>query len=314
VELVDEDWAGEGGNPQEAELYYELRNGLMKVAYPVFIDGTEISKSGYLPGKMEDGTPYGAHRRRELAKLIKAHPLFPKAIVNRMWGHFMGYGFTKPVDDLGEHNPPSHPELLDGLAERFREQSFDLKELTRWIVLSRPYALSSRVSEGNAADDPAVGEKPRFSRFYLRQMQAEQLYESLLTATQADKTQGGEEAAKKKDQWLGQFVIAFGTDEGDDATTFNGSIPQVLMMFNGDLIKQATRTGKGGFLDAVATGGTAPRAKIDALYMAALARKPSSTELKMANKILEARGGDVAGALQDVWWAVLNSNEFIINH
>jgi hypothetical protein len=64
----------------------------------------------------------------------------------------------------------------------------------------------------------------------------------------------------------------------------------------------------------VATGGTAPRAKIDALYMAALARKPSSTELKMANKILEARGGDVAGALQDVWWAVLNSNEFIINH
>jgi hypothetical protein len=314
VELVDEDWAGEGGNPEEAELYYELRNGLMKVAYPVFIDGTEISKSGYLPGRMQDGTPYGAHRRQELAKLIKAHPLFPKAIVNRTWAHFMGYGFTKPVDDLGEHNPPSHPELLDGLADRFREQSFDLKELIRWIVLSRSYALSSRVAEANAADDPAVGEKPRFSHFYLRQMQAEQLYESLLTATQADKTQGGEEAAKKKDQWLSQFVIAFGTDEGDDATTFNGSIPQVLMMFNGDLIKQATRTGKGGFLDAVATGGGAPRAKIDALYLAALSRKPTSGELKMANKILEARGGDVAGALQDVWWAVLNSNEFIINH
>jgi len=314
VELVDEDWAGEGGNPEEAELYYELRNGLMKVAYPVFVDGTEISKSGYLPGTMEDGSPYGVHRRKELAKLIKASPYFPKAIVNRVWSHFLGYGFTKPVDDLGEHNPPSHPELLDGLAERFREQSFDLKELVRWIVLSRPYALSSRATAANAQDDPALGEKPKFSHFYLRQMQAEQLYESLLTATQADKTQRAEEAAKKKDQWLSQFVIAFGTDEGDDATTFNGSIPQVLMMFNGDLIKQATSTGKGGFLDAVATGSASAKAKIDTLYIAALARKPSTKELATANAILTARRGDVVGALQDIWWAVLNSNEFIINH
>jgi Tfp pilus assembly protein PilV len=314
VELIDEDWAGEGGNPEEAELYYELRNGLMKVAYPVFVDGTEISKSGYLPGTMEDGTPYGAHRRKELAKLIKASPYFPKAIVNRVWSHFLGYGFTKPVDDLGEHNPPSHPELLDGLAERFREQSFDLKELVRWIVLSRPYSLSSRAVAANAKDDPALGEKPKFSQFYLRQMQAEQLYESLLTATQADKTQRAEEAAKKKDQWLSQFVIAFGTDEGDDATTFNGSIPQVLMMFNGDLIKQATSTGKGGFLDAVATSGASAKAKIDTLYIAALSRKPSAKEVATANAILKARGGDVVGALQDIWWAVLNSNEFIINH
>ena len=314
VELVDEDWAGEGGNPEEAELYYDLRNGLMKVAYPVFVDGTEISKSGYLPGTMEDGTPYGVHRRQELAKLIAASPFFPKAIVNRVWGHFLGYGFTKPVDDLGEHNPPSDPELLDGLAERFREQSFDLKELMRWIVLSRPYSLSSRALAGNAKDDPALGEKPKFSHFYLRQMQAEQLYESLLTATQADKARGGEEAAKKKDQWLAQFVIAFGTDEGDDATTFNGSIPQVLMLFNGDLIKQATSTGKGGFLDTVASSGAAAKAKIDALYLAALARKPSAKEVATANAILAARKGDVVGSLQDIWWAVLNSNEFIINH
>ena len=313
VELVDEDWPGEGGNPEEAELYYELRNGLMKVAYPVFIDGTEVSKSGYLPGTMEDGTAYGVHRRRELAQLIKASPYFPKAIVNRMWGHFMGYGFTKPVDDLGDHNPPSHPELLTGLAERFREQSFDVKELVRWIVLSRPYALSSRATPKNAKDDPSMGEKPKFSRFYLRQMHAEQLYESLLTATQADKTRG-EEAAKKKDQWLSQFVIAFGTDEGDDATTFNGSIPQVLMMFNGELVKDATSTGKGGFLDGVAGSGGKAEAKITALYMAALARKPSPKEVSTANALLVARKGDVAGALQDIWWAVLNSNEFIINH
>ncbi len=313
VELLDQDFEGEGKNPEEAELYYELRNGLMKVAFPVFIDGTEIAKTGYLPGKMEDGTPYGANRRQELAKLIKTSPNFPKAIVNRIWGHFLGYGFTKPVDDLGDHNPPSHPELLDGLAERFREQSFDLKELMRWITLSKPYALSSKTTAKNASDDPAVGEKPKFSHFYLRQMQAEQLYESLLTATEADKA-AGEEAARKKDAWMSQFVIAFGTDEGDEATTFNGSIPQVLMMFNGELIKQATSTGKGGFLDKVAKSPKSNEDKVRMLYLAALARKPSPKETGAANALLVARKGDVVGALQDIWWADLNSNEFIINH
>jgi len=314
VELVDQDWEGEGDkDPEEAELYYELRNGLMKVAYPVFIDGTEISKQGWLPNKDDDGKPYGVHRRKELAKLIKTSPNFPKAIVNRIWGHFLGYGFTKPVDDLGDHNPPSHPELLDGLAERFREQSFDLKELMRWITLSKPYSLSSKTKAGNASDDPSVGEKPKFSRFYLRQMQAEQLYESLLTATEADKA-AGEEGARKKDAWMSQFVIAFGTDEGDETTTFNGSIPQVLMMFNGELIKQATSTGKGGFLDKVATGAGTNEQKVRSLYLAALARKPSAKETAAANMLLVERKGDVVGALQDIWWAVLNSNEFIMNH
>ena len=313
-ELVDEDFAGEGGNPEEAELYYELRNGLMKVAYPVFVDGTEISRTGYVPRTVEGSGEIGANRRRELADLIKASPLMPKAIVNRMWGHFLGYGFTRPIDDLGEHNPPSHPELLDGLAERFRQQSFDLKELIRWIVLSRPYALSSKASKGNQRDDPSLGEKPKFTHFYLRQMRAEDLYESLLIATEADQSRGGEEAAKKKDQWLSQFVIAFGTDEGDDSTTFNGSIPQVLMMFNGDLIKQATNTGKGGFLDRVAKSDMKNAAKIATLYQSALARQPSPKEVSAANEMLVARKGDAIGALQDIWWAVLNSNEFIINH
>jgi hypothetical protein len=189
-----------------------------------------------------------------------------------------------------------------------------MKELMRWITLSRPYALSSRFATGNAADDPSLGETPRFSRFYMRPLEAEQLYESLLTATRAEHAgTAGEDAAKKKDQWLAQFVIAFGTDEGDEATTFNGSIPQVLMMFNGELMKRATELGKGGFLNEVVRGRR-PTDAIETLYLAALARKPSAKELAVASGVVAARGGDVPGALQDVWWAVLNSNEFILNH
>jgi len=313
IELIDEDFAGEGGNPAEAEIYYELKNGLVKVAYPVFIDGTEIGRNGLLPGGKLGARAGGVNRRQELARLIQGSPLMPKAIVNRLWSHFLGYGLVNPIDDLADNNLPTDPVLLEGLADRFVEQSYDLKQLIRWLVLSKPYALSSRISSGNAADDPAGGLPPRFARFYPRQMQAEQLYESLLTATQADRAEGAE-AARRRDVWLSQFVIAFGTDEGDDTTTFNGTIPQVLMLFNGDLVKTATGLDRESFLNQVATASRKNADKINTLYLAALARRPSPAEVRLANNLLMARRGRAVEALQDIWWALLNSNEFILNH
>jgi len=310
IELVDEDFAGQGGDPNEAAIFYELRNGLVKVAYPVFVDGTEISRSGLLPGVLDDGMTYGVNRRRELASLIRSNPLFPKAVVNRVWAYFLGYGFTTPIDDFGAHNPPTHPALLDGLSQRFTEHSYDLKSLMRWIVLSKPYSLSSRIKGGSTSDAPDSGEQPHFSRFYVRQMQPEQLYDSLLVATKADRS----EAAGRQDRWLSQFVIVFGTDEGDSSTTFNGTIPQILMLFNGDLIQAATSLNQDGFLDQIVLANRTNRDKINALYLAALARWPSSSELRYANHLLLARKGQVKEALQDVWWALLNSNEFILNH
>jgi Protein of unknown function (DUF1549)/Protein of unknown function (DUF1553) len=305
--LVDADFAGESGaQPQEAEVYYELRNGQMRSALPTFIDGTQIGASGYVRD---------VNRRDELARLIVASPYLSRAIVNRTWGHFLGYGFTRPVDDLGPHNPPSHPELLEQLAASFVGGGCDLKRLMRWIVLSEPYARSSRTGRNNAKDDPTLGEKPLFSRFYLRQMRAEELYESLLVATAAHKTRGSFEAQERtKAVWLSQFTIAFGTDEGDDATTFNGTIPQALTMMNGDLVQQALSVQPGSFLHGVATGPLKPAAKLQYLYLAALARRPTARELELANEFVATRGGDSIGAMQDIWWALLNSNEFILNH
>jgi len=304
--LEDQDFPGQGNNPEEAEIYYELRNGVLRVAYPVFVDGTKIGTSGYV----ED-----VNRRTELAKLIKKSPATREAIVNRMWGHFLGYGFTKPVDDMGPHNPPSHPELLEKLATDFGAYGHDLRRLMKWIVLSEAYSLSSKISSGNAKDDPLKGETPMFSHFYLRQMQAEQLYESLMAATQAAQTgKSYEEQEQLKNRWLQQFVLNFGTDENDEATTFDGTIPQALMMMNGDIMKTACECKPGSFLHGVATGGLRPAEKVSALYMATLARRPTSNELAGANQLLALRGGDVTGAMQDIWWALLNSNEFIINH
>ena len=310
VELVDEDFAGQGGDPNEAEIFYELRNGLVKVAYPVYVDGTEISRSGLLPDAFGDGTSYGVNRRRELASLIRSDPLFPKALVNRIWAYFLGYGFTRPIDDFGGHNPPSHPALLEGLAQRFTEYSYDLKSLMRWIVLSKSYSLSSRMASANEKDVPGSGEPSYFSRFYVRQIEPEQLYDSLMVATKAN----GVENLDRQDRWLSQFVIAFGTDEGDSSTTFNGTIPQILMLFNGDLVQSVTSLDKDGFLNQVMVANRKNQDRINALYVAALSRWPSSIELRYANQLLLARQGQVKEALQDVWWALLNSNEFILNH
>ena len=81
-------------------------------------------------------------------------------------------------------------------------------------------------------------------------MEAEQLYESMMVATAAIELQGSyEERERKKNTWLGQFNQAFGTDEGQESTSFNGTIPQVLMLFNGDMVKQAIDTKKGSLID-----------------------------------------------------------------
>ena len=170
------------------------------------------------------------------------------------------------------------------------------------------------LGSNNEIDDPSIGEMPKFSRFYLRQMSAEQLYQSMLTATDAVSSGSYEEQEQERRRWLQQFVVAFGTDEGDEATTFNGSIPQALMLFNGELTKKATSTAKGSFIDRLSTKGRSPRERMTELFMSGLARRPTRNELTIANKLLVARGGDEKEMLQDMWWAILNSNEFIMQH
>ncbi len=305
AELVNQDFGGEANDVEDALIFYELRNGLTRVAYPVFTDGTEVPKSGLVSD---------VNRRDELGRLILQSEYLDKMIVNRMWSIFLGHGFTKPVDDLGPHNPASHPELLETLANEFRSSSYDLKQLITWVTLSRPYGLSPVLGSNNEIDDPSIGEMPKFSRFYLRQISAEQLYQSMLTATEATSSGSYEEQEQQRRRWLQQFVVAFGTDEGDEATTFNGSIPQALMLFNGELTKKATSTAKGSFIDGIASRGRKPLDRLNELFIAGLARRPTLNEKKAASALLLARGGDEKEMLQDMWWAILNSNEFIMQH
>jgi hypothetical protein len=161
-------------------------------------------------------------------------------------------------------------------------------------------------------------------------MRAEELYESLLVATQAHKARGSyEDQEKLKADWMKQFVVAFGNDEGEESTTFNGTIPQALMLMNGDLIKKAIDSDKGSFLHTIAVGNLKPAEKVQHLFEAALARKPTSGEITVTNQLLlregerqytakakkkESSSDPASSALADIFWAVLNSNEFILQH
>lgn len=295
-------------------IYYETRTGLMRVAYPKF-EGVDVD-----PGAQ-------VNRRRELARLMTSgeKPQMAEAFVNRLWSHFFGQGFTRPVDDMGPHNPPSHPELLDRLAREFVESGYDVKQLIRWICNSEPYQLSSRMSDGNANDDPLAGDVPRFSHLYVKAMTAEQLYDSLLIATKAQ--YAGQEnwtaAEEQRQEWLQQFVIAFDTEENDETTTFDGTVPQALMMMNGQLIDKALSPAPGTYLGDVLRSNAGEVEKVRKLCLAALSRTPTNTEMAGIRKLLgerAIRGKRSAAnsvnmdALQDVFWAFLNSNEFILVH
>jgi hypothetical protein len=301
---MDFDYAELASMEFSGPVYFEKRNGLMQVAYPKY-EGKEVD-----PGPE-------VNRRKELAKLMIEgdNTLIAKAMVNRMWGHFFGYGFTKPIDDMGPHNPASHPELLDRLGEEFVKSKYDLKQLVRWICNSEAYQLTSQFNKRNERDNPAAGETALFSHLYVKSMSAEQLYDSLIIATDAHKSgrSSWEQSEKQRQEWMQQFVLAFGTDENDESTTFNGTIPQALMMMNGDLVQNAISEKKGSYLNSVLTDNGNERSKVRHLYMSALSRAPNAKEVQNAAKLIGSSKNPLEG-YQDLFWALLNSNEFIFIH
>ncbi|MFO0918737.1 MAG: DUF1549 and DUF1553 domain-containing protein [Planctomycetaceae bacterium] len=288
----------------QGPVYFERRNGEMKVAYPIYF-GKEID-----PG-------LATERRTELAKLMTAgdRPLIALAMVNRMWSHFFGYGFTRPVDDLGPHNPPSHPALLERLAAEFANGGYDVKQLIRWITYSEAYHLTSRAGKKNQADNPTAGELPLFSRVYVKPLTAEQLYDSLIIATNAHKSgrSGWEQAEQKRQEWLGQFVRTFGNDEGEESSSFDGSIPQALMMMNSTLIDDAVNSKAGSHLAEVLADSKSDTQKVQKIYLMTLGRMPTRAELNGVQRFFQANY-DPQAVYSDLFWALLNSNEFIFNH
>ncbi len=305
---------------------FERRSGLLLLTDPMFLDGTKID------------TKKVANRRAELAKFITTSPFFAKAYVNRLWGHFFGKSFTKDaLDDFGEHNPPSNPELLDLLAKDWANKyQHNPKDLIRWITNSRAYGLSSVANKSN----DKVEDEVLFARMLLKPMTPEQLFESLMIATHAKVGQSKESRQALREQWLNKLIVNFGNDEGEEGS-YSGTVVQALLLMNGQDINKAIMDEKEGTVakvlkDRPPLNAANARKAMQDLYLAALNRPPTQKEfermfltkkgsyemwkfrpevqqkINLANpKVAQAFW---TGFYQDLFWALLNSNEFILNH
>ena len=290
-------------NPKAA-VFYEKRNGVVLRTRAEF-----LPKPGEERGTRLDAERTGVARREALADYLVEHPNYTQSIVNRMWGTFLGKGFVNPIDDFNDNNTPSHPELLPQMGERFKNYGYDLKMLIRWITHSKAYHLQSVANETNADSEYEV----LFSRMLLKAMTPEQMFESLMTATGQNK--GDVQARREqRERWLNTLVSNFGDDEGNEIN-FNGTVVQALLMMNGNDINGVVSDKKEGTMaDAVKTRNAL--AAIRHLYLATLNRPPSPQELQLIQSKIKMRVRDkeALAPYQDLYWALLNCNEFMLNH
>jgi mono/diheme cytochrome c family protein len=121
--------------------------------------------------------------RLELAQWLtsKENPLTPRVLANRVWQKLFGEGLVKSVDNFGSTgDTPSHPELLDHLAERFVKDGWSLKKLVRSVVLSHTYQLGSAESAEHRNLDPA---NRLLWRHNPRRLDAEEIRDASLVIT-----------------------------------------------------------------------------------------------------------------------------------
>jgi hypothetical protein len=308
--LTLRDEPGTNGN---GVVSYEKRNGVVLSTRAQFLPSGEDPEAR---GPRIDLSPNAPPRREQLARFILEHPNFPKAIVNRTWGVFFGRGFTNPVDDFNDNNQPSNPELLDELAAQFKHYNYDLKKLIRWICHSNAYQLSCVANRTNDKPEHEV----LFSRMVMKALSPEQLFESLMTATNAEVLDNKKDKTKLRDQWLDRLIGGFGDDEGNEVN-FNGTVVQALLMMNGeDINKAISRKDKGTVALALARN-RGPGGVLHDLYLAALNRPPTQREVGLILNKMPLRpqyqGWDArnqAARYEDLFWALLNSNEFLLNH
>jgi hypothetical protein len=282
-----------------------------EVNHPV---GGAVVKPKFLGGVVPDTS--GKDRRAVLADWITStdNPYFAKSIANRIWAHFTGVGVVDPVDDFRASNPASNPELLDALAGKLVEYKYDIKQLVRDICNSQTYQRSTLPIEGNEQD------LRNYSHGLVRRIPSENLLDCISQVTQTkEKFRGlplGARAVQIADGATSNyFLTTFGRSArttvcADEATT-DPSLSQALHLINGGAV--SGKINQGGMLNQWKQQGLTPEVIIDRIYFRCLSRFPTEPEKSRLMQLIQESGNPDVG-LHDVFWAVLNSREFIFNH
>jgi hypothetical protein len=275
-----------------------------QVVRPRFLDGTEPVIRPLVD------------RRKVLADWITSpdNPWFARATVNRFWRQLMGKGLVEPVDDFRPTNPPSDPALLDALARDFVEHKYDVRHLLRTILNSRTYQLSSLPLPANREDETD------YSRYYLRRLTAEQMLDSIVQITGVPEKilayYPGVRAVNLADGGVpSPFLDMYDRPKRDAAKcerNENISLRQAMNMIAGDTVNQKIRSDRGSLARMIAEGKTDEQI-VEHFYLASLSRYPAPREKDLCRTAIGKASSRRAG-LQNVVWALLDSNEFLYNH
>ncbi|MFT5524344.1 MAG: hypothetical protein ACI9HK_002296 [Pirellulaceae bacterium] len=274
-------------------------------------DSERIAKPKYPGGKNADASSLRT-RREQLALWVasRENPYLPVAAVNWSWSHLFGRGLVDPVDDIGPHNPASHPELLNELAEYFVRSGYDLRLLMETIANSEAYQQSSRYEQGTRPDEAS------FAVMGVKSMTAEQLYDSLQTILARRRLSRTAATARERfiDPQRQMFIAKLGA-QSRSALEFNAGLPQALMLMNGLEIEAATNVEQSSLLIALTAPFFSDSQRLETIFLAAVSRAPRAEETEEILMVLgETPEEDRQEVLGDILWALLNSSEFALNH
>ena len=297
-----------GEDPRETIVF---NSGSGRVSHPV--GGGDVAPK-FLGGDVPD---VAGKDRREIVAAWLASPEnehFGRNVVNIVWAHFFGKGIVEPVDDVRVSNPPVNKELLDTLAEDFVSSEYDLKKLVRDICNSNAYQRSTATNETNLTDES------NFSRAVLRRVRAEVLLDMVTEVTDTqNKFRGlplGARAVQIADgNTSTYFLTTFGRASRETACScevkMEPNLSQALHLLNGDTLHQ--KISSGGIVKSMLDSEKTPEQVIDELYMRSLTRLPSDEERAQLVAVV-GESDNPQQTLEDAFWAILNSREFVFNH
>jgi hypothetical protein len=295
-------------DPRETVVF---NSGAGEVCHPV---GGRVMKPRFLGGEEPDVA--GKDRRQVLAQWLASprNPYFATNLANMVWAHFLGRGIIHEADDVRVSNPPCNPELLQELGKRLTEYKYDFKRLVRDICTSRTYQLATETNSSNQ------GDTRNFAHGSIRRIRAETLLDCICEVTQSkEKFPGlplGARAVQIADGSVSSYFLStFGRATRETVCScevkLEPTLSQSLHLLNGDTTTR--KIAQGNLVGRRLGEKRLPAQILDELYIRCLSRKPTEEEKTHLIALIGSEK-DVKTALEDVFWAMLNSREFMFNH